>query len=342
MNLRYACSAFTSWLVASVVVLLSSSLEAASPRSPRLVLPRTAEVRLLDERQQPQPIPAGLLLDVLRADNGYYWVGRGWVLQTEVVGLEEAVEHFTAAIEAKPTAYAYVARARARVQLNAPQEAAADCRAALKLAPNYAPAHCQLGRAQTALRQPNAALESLDRAIALDDRSAVSYCCRAQTRQAMGDSASALADYDRAIELDDQLVVAFFQRAGVHSQLGDEPAALTDLIEVLIRHPDHFLALNNRANIFANREEWDRAISDYTAALKVAVRPDIYVNRARALQALGRALEALADCNEALRLNPQDERGYRQRAALLMELGRMEEAGVDLKYADRLTADSRT
>lgn len=330
--------------VAALVVASSlPSAEAAAPSLPRLVLPRTAEVQLLDSQHRPQPIPVGLLLDVLRADDGYYWTGRGWVLQAEVVALDEAVAHFTAAIASKPSTFSYVARARAHVQLGAAQEAAADCRAALKLNSDYAPAYTQLGRAQTALKQTNAAIESLDRAIALDGRSALAYCCRAQARQAMGDSGTALADFDRAIELDRHLVTAYFHRAGLHTQRGDEPAALTDLNEVLLWQPDHFLALNNRGNIFARREEWERAITDYSAALKVAVKPDILLNRSHALRGLRRLREAIADCNEAIRLAPDSTVALRQRAALLMEAGRQEEANIDLQAAERLaSADNRT
>lgn len=338
MNLRRICSL----LVAGLIVSCSfASTEAASPTPPRLVLARTAEVKLLDAAHRPQPIAVGLLLDVMRTENGYYWTGRGWIAQADVVGLDEAVAHFTAAIASAPSPFAYVARARAYAQLGAAHEAAADCRAALKLDPDYAPAYTQLGRAQTALRQVNAALESLDRAVTLDDRSALAYCCRAQARQAMGDSGSALTDFDRAIELDRHLVTAYFHRAGLHTQRGDEPAALTDLNEVLLWQPDHFLALNNRGNIFTAREQWDRALADYSAALKVAVKPDILLNRSRALQASGRAREALADCNEAIRLDPQSERAYRQRAALFGELGRTNEAGDDLQRADRLTATAK-
>lgn len=334
MNLRLA----TSLAAAVAVVLSQSSAEAASPSLPRLVLPRTAEVRVLDVAHRPQPIAAGLLLDVLREENGYYWLGRGWIARTDVVALEDAVPFFTSVIASAPSSYAYVSRARAHLQLGAPHEAEADCRAALKLDASYAPAFTQLGRAQTMQRQPNAALESLERAITLDAHSALAFCYRAQTRQAMGDSGSALADFDRAIELDRHLVTAYFHRAGLHTQRGDEPAALTDLNEVLLWHPSHYLALNNRANLFVRREEWDRAVTDYTAALKVAVKPDILLNRSHALRGLGRLREAISDCNEAIRLSPDSAAALRHRAALLLEAGRAAEADLDLKSADKLAA----
>lgn len=323
-------------LVCSVLLSLPAAVGAAP--FPRLVLPRTAEVQVVDEARRPQAIPVGLLLDVLRVDGGHYWVGRGWVAADQVIALDDAVAHFTAALKTEPTPFAYVSRARAQTQLGLQAEAEADCRAALALEPDYAPAHCQLGRALTMQKKTNAAVASLDRALELDPRSAIAHCCRAQARQASGDAASAAGDYDRAIELDPQLVVAYFQRSGIRAQRGDEPGAMDDLIEVLVRHPDHFLALNNRGNIWVARRQWSYAISDYTAALKVASRADVFMNRARALHAAGRPREALVDCNEALRLDPNSEQAYRRRAALLGELGRETEAGDDLQRADRLTS----
>jgi len=74
----------------NLVSLAASAADAATVRFPRLVLARSATVRLLDHNRRPQAIPAGLLLDVLSADGESYRVGRGWVAQADIVALDEA------------------------------------------------------------------------------------------------------------------------------------------------------------------------------------------------------------------------------------------------------------
>lgn len=286
-------------------------------------------------------IPVGLMLDVLRTEGEWLWVGRGWVLRSDVVDATSAVAYFTQAIEAEPSAFAHVSRARAHLQSRDATAAANDCAAALKLDPQYAPAYCQLGRAEHERRRYNAARNAFDRAVELDPQSALAHCFRAQTLQASGDMQSALADFDRAIELDDQIVSAYFARGALRSQLGDRRAE-DDFSKVVEINPDYYPAFNNRGNIRAKQGRWQQAIDDYSTTFRLAPGADVLTNRAHAYYKIGRLREALEDCNEAIRINPEAAAAYRQRAVVQTEMGRAAEAEQDSRQADALASNRRT
>lgn len=305
---------------------------------PQLVLARHADVRLYSERGVESPIPVGLALDVIRTKGDRLWVGRGWLNRSDAVALSDAVPHFTQEIADRPTPFLYVSRARAYLQSGDTAAALHDCQSALELDPTSAAAHCQHGRALHEQRRFEDAVAAFGCALEVEPESALAHYYRAQSRLSMGDVPSAAADLNRAIEYDDQLTPAFFVRGCLRSQQEDDRAAIDDFSTVIRLNPCHFPALNNRANALARLERWTAAVADYTAALQLSKRSDTLTNRAFAHLKLGQIDEALADCNEAIRLQPAWEAAYRIRAALLEELGRMSEAEADAEHAEKLAA----
>lgn len=326
-------------LVAGFTFAAASTASAAAPAPsptvaptmPQLVLPKSAEVRLLNVDAKQSTLPVGLVLGVLKVRGDFLDVGRGELLAADVVPLDEAVAFFTTEIARAPTPFAYVSLARAQTQRGDHQAAVQSCRQALALAPDYAPAHCVLGRALTKLQQFYEALDALHQAAALDGAAGLAYCTRGQTYRAMNNPAAALADFEQAIRLDDQLVSAYFGRGSVLAEFGDDDAALRDFATVLRMYPAFYYALNERGNVWLRCEAWQQALDDYTAALQFADRAELRVNRATAFRGLGRYAEAVAECDAALRLDPQLKAAYRLRALLVSELGKPNEAqhGLD-------------
>lgn len=312
------------------------------PTMPKLVLPKSADVRLLNVDEKVGALPVGLVLGVLKTRGDFLEVGRGELLADDVVAVDEAVDFFTSEIARAPTPFAYVSRARAQTQRGDHHAAVQSCKQALALVPDYAPAHCVMGRALTFLRQYYDALDALDRAVALDGASGFIFCVRGQTYRAMNNPAAALADFERAIELDDRLVSAYFGRGSVLAEFGDDDAALVDFATVVSMYPAYYYALNERANIWLRRESWQQALDDYTAALQFADRAELRVNRAAALRGLGRHAEAVAECDAALRLDPQLKAAQRLRALLVSELGKPNDAQRGLDQTVQLsTAEIR-
>src|SRR5216117_727816 len=72
-------------------------------------------------------------------------------------------------------------------------------------------------------------------------------------------------------------------------------------------HPDLFFAFNNRGNAYAGKRDYDRAIRDYSEALRLNPKyAAAFRNRGRALVHKGDYDRAIADYNEAARIDPED------------------------------------
>ncbi len=85
----------------------------------------------------------------------------------------------------------------------------------------------------------------------------------------------------------------------------------------------------------------EEAIADCSEAIRLDPRnPALYLERAEARSAVGRFEEAIADYDRAIRLNPNDARAYLCRCHAKSELGRHEEAVEDYDHAVGLDPDS--
>ncbi|MDR2095351.1 MAG: tetratricopeptide repeat protein [Treponema sp.] len=142
----------------------------------------------------------------------------------------------------------------------------------------------------------------------------------------------------------------FFNSRGLtFHELKEWEIAISDYTEAIKLNPENAVYFNNRRNTFHAIKEWDKAISDFIEAVKQdhqnaayknmlsaakseagknanipatgsteTNRPipndsDAYISRGNALQEKGDINGAIADYNEAIRLNPNDARFYSNR-----------------------------
>ncbi len=117
--------------------------------------------------------------------------------------------------------------------------------------------------------------------------------------------------------------------------------ACTNIIEDLREDEDsRSVALLNRGSLFQKKGDLGRAISDYTAVLKLSVgrglRAKIYLNRGLVHFQKGDDPEALADYNDALTLDPSLASAYINRATILMKRDDLVQALADLDKATLL------
>lgn len=109
------------------------------------------------------------------------------------------------------------------------------------------------------------------------------------------------------------------------------------------------LAHNNRGVVLGELGDFDRAIADYEAALRLkpgdakSVRNLRIAHTRRALAAarLGEAERAIADLGRAIELEPSHPTAYVRRAELHLERGEAKAAIEDLETATRLAPDNR-
>ena len=94
------------------------------------------------------------------------------------------------------------------------------------------------------------------------------------------------------------------------------------------------VAFTNRGIAYAGKKDYDRAIADFNEALKI--NPNLamaYNNRGSAVQSKGDYDRAIADYNEAIRIDPNYAVAYSNRGNLFEAKGRREEAIADFRRA---------
>jgi tetratricopeptide (TPR) repeat protein len=97
------------------------------------------------------------------------------------------------------------------------------------------------------------------------------------------------------------------------------------------------VAYKNRGNAWDAKGHGDRAIDDYSEAIRLD--PDFgiaYSNRGRVWMNVLELDRAIADFDEAIRINPDDEEAYFGRGLAWLAKGDKERALADLQMAEKL------
>jgi tetratricopeptide (TPR) repeat protein len=98
---------------------------------------------------------------------------------------------------------------------------------------------------------------------------------------------------------------------------------LADFNEAVKAAPDYVLALRSRGNAHLRRAEYERAIKDYTEAIWLAPRDaGLFHERAQAYEGKGDYRLAILDYDEVMRLAPRFVAAYRDRCNMRMMFGR--------------------
>ena len=97
------------------------------------------------------------------------------------------------------------------------------------------------------------------------------------------------------------------------------------------------MAYNNRGNAYQAKGDYDRAIADYTEAIRLDPKfADAYYERGAAYSAKGDYDRAIADYTEAIRLNPKIHVRYFNRGFANLYAGALPKALADLDQANAL------
>ncbi len=97
--------------------------------------------------------------------------------------------------------------------------------------------------------------------------------------------------------------IAYNNRGVAYDNKGDQDRAIADFSAALRIDPRMHTAFFNRAISFKKRDDYDRAIADYSEALRIDPNNTFYlVTRALVYRDKGDIDRAIADCDEALRI----------------------------------------
>lgn len=206
--------------------------------------------------------------------------------------------------------------------------AISDFSMVLALSPDRLEALMRRGDAYSQMGNFGPALADLDRAVALAPDNAEVRVYRGLANARRGDASHAQADYTAALALDPQNVDALVNRAAVYSTAGDQPSAIRDLDAAIARKSNDPMAFYNRGYAhFANRD-YALAMSDYSAAIGLDPEMGVaFTNRCLTGAIIGRDLPAaLADCDTALTLMPNNADAHEARGFTFLKRGEPERA----------------
>lgn len=111
------------------------------------------------------------------------------------------------------------------------------------------------------------------------------------------------------------VAIAHYNRALAYRRTGDSDRAIADFTSAIRINPSLYAAYNDRGLAFLQKGENDRAIADFNAAIEV--KPDFavaYANRGIAIQRSAQHEAALADFDKAIELDPAISDAYNARA----------------------------
>jgi tetratricopeptide (TPR) repeat protein len=221
------------------------------------------------------------------------------------------------------------------------------------------------------------ALADLNQAIKLDPTSAEAYANRVTVYLAKGDYSHALADANQAIKLKPDLFMAHNNRGMIYLTTGNYDGAIADFSQTLKLLPadtlsaanndadsnfsdqtqistsigsdgnaifsflfnglDDYLAYNNRGSAYLFKKDYDRAIADFNQAIKLQPdRINAYLNRAAAYLSKQDYDRALADVNRVIQLQPDFALAYVNRATVYLLKQDYERGLEDLSQAIKL------
>lgn len=153
----------------------------------------------------------------------------GWVLVSEVVPLEDAIDYYTAEIRSNPSSEAYSGRGTVRYHRNEFDLAIRDYNEAIRLDPLNEVAYFNRGIVWLTTSEYDQAVSDFDQAIKLNPAYASAYRNRGLARVAKGHYDEAISDYDQALRLDPRLAVAYISRGLAWKMKRDYGRAIADL-----------------------------------------------------------------------------------------------------------------
>ncbi len=230
-------------------------------------------------------------------------------------------------------------------------EAIAECQEALKIKPDFAAAHNNLGVALLRDKQSgdgalghdgavDEAIEQYREALQINPDFTQAHKNLGIVFMRKGQMEEAIAQFQKTLELEPNDAQAEFSLGSAFLQRREVDEAIAHYQKAVEIRPDYAEARNYLGNAFVAEGKYSEAIANYAAAVRI--RPDYseaHHNMACVLATIGKNDEALEQFNEALRLNGNDAQTHFALGSLLARMGHREEAVAHLAEALRLKPD---
>jgi tetratricopeptide (TPR) repeat protein len=190
----------------------------------------------------------------------------------------------------------------------------------------------EIASCYVSLEKYNDALVNLSTAIALEPDSLFLHENRSAIFLLKGDTTKAINDLDSVILRDPQNWEVYNEKADLLSYLGpDEISIAVETFTYVVENCNDryplFRAINNRANIYNERGEAEKAVADQTFIIDnyqdtAIISPSLtYVNRGEIYENLEEYDKAISDYETSIVLDPNYARGYESLIRLKLEMG---------------------
>ncbi len=222
-------------------------------------------------------------------------------------------------------------RALIEVSQNQIDSAMKDYNQIIKQDPKNVPALINRASINGLLGHTQEAFRDFDAAIRIDSKADSAYANRSILDYTTADYKQGVADSSRAIELNKESATAYLNRAYCYEELGQTNNAMSDLSTVIGLAGGNrallFEACFERGNLSMSQKKYDKAIEDYTIALRMEPRfVGLYNNRSIAYRAVRKTDLADADLLRVYRIMP--EVAYLCRNRTILELSSKHTAQV--------------
>ncbi len=205
---------------------------------------------------------------------------------------------------------------------------------AVKLSPQDAEAHNNLGNTLKELERLDEAECSYKQAIDLSPNYAEAHCNLGIVLHALGKLDKAEASYKQAASLKPDFPEAYGNLGITLQEAGRFNEAETSYKQAIELSPNYAEAHSNLGNTLKELGRLEDAEASYKKA--IALEPNFaeaHNNLGATLQGLGRLGEAETSLNQAIALSPQDAEAFNNLGNILKELGRLDEAQTSYKQA---------
>ncbi len=282
---------------------------------------------------------------------------------------QKALTDFNNAIELEPKNYSfYYSRGKLFLEFEFFNEAIADFEKSISIEPKNEYAFAHLGYTKF-VTEKGKGIEEIDKAISINPSFAEAFYLRGQVDRMAGRYEEAMSDFNRAIELSKYNAKYYNARGMIYFRQQDGDAAVKDFTKAIAEQPDFGTAYFNRAFCYKKfpysvstdpnhnavdkiRLQRQKMLEDFSSAIKYKPNfDDAYVERGLInstdmrnkstpdAETINRLNLALADFEQAIKINPKNADAYNGRASCNDDLGKKDLALADYTKAIELNPE---
>lgn len=256
---------------------------------------------------------------------------------------KEAIEDFSAALLLDENDYTnYYNRGNAKSSLGDYKAAINDYDEAIRLNYKDPSVYYTRGLAKLNLKEYQDAIMDFDEAIKIDKKEPISFYYRSVAKFMLNNLEGALLDCKKAIELDNENPKLYIHKGNIEYKLQKYQIAISDIEMGIAYHASKAEGYNLIALCYLELNMYSKALKYINEAILLTKGKDGFImdTRGQIHLAMGHHDLALADFNEAIKLNNNVEELFRNRALCYRKMAEIEgDENVKLEFINNAEAD---